>query len=273
MNTNTKTTQVGKPLLHKDVSGKPRKEAWNYRTVVGMLNYLQGNSRPEMSMAVHQTARFCNNPMLSHEKAIKRLGRYLLHTKKEGIIYNPDVSKGLECYVDADFAGGWSRDIEDDADNVMSRTGMVIMYANCPVFWRSSLQTEIALSTAEAEYIALSSALREVLPMMTMMEEINEVFPLHIPTPKFVCKVHKDNQSCIKMATGNKFSPRTKHIALKYHHFRTHVKSGRVDIQYKPTEEQLADLLTKPLTNEAFFTLRYMLCGWGYSSSKITYET
>ena len=89
----------------------------------------------------------------------------------------------------------------------MSRTGMVIMYANCPVYCRSLLQTEIALSTSEAEYIALASALREVLPLMTITEEINEVFPLHITKPKFVCKVHKDNQSCIKMDTGKNSLP------------------------------------------------------------------
>ena len=70
------------------------------------------------------------------------------------------------------------------------------------------------------------------------------------------------------MATGTKISLRTKHIALKYHHFRSHVKSGRVDIIYRPTEEQLADLLTKILSKEAFYTLRYMLCGWGYKSKK-----
>ena len=80
--TNTKSTPVGKPLLHKHLSGKQRKETWNYRTAVGMMTYLQDISRPEMSMAVHQTARFCNNPMISHEKAIKRLGRYLSHTRK-----------------------------------------------------------------------------------------------------------------------------------------------------------------------------------------------
>ena len=139
------------------------------------------------------------------------------------------------------------------------------MYANCPIFWRSYLQTEIALSTAEAEYIALSSALRQVLPLMTTMEEINEVFPHLISKSNFVCKIHEDNKLCIKMATGNNFSPRTKHIALKYQHFKSHVKSGRVEIHCRPTGEQLADLLTKPLSNEAFFTLRYMLCGRGYS--------
>ena len=79
-----------------------------------MLNYLQGNSHPEMSMIVHQTERFYNNPMLSHDKYIKRLRRYLFHTKKEGSIYNTDISKGLECYVDVYFAGGCSIEVGDD---------------------------------------------------------------------------------------------------------------------------------------------------------------
>lgn len=100
-------------------------------------------------MAVHQTARFLNEPMLSHEKAIMRLGRYLLDTRKHGIIYKPDRSKGLECYVDADFAWGWTQADASNAENVLSCTGYVIMYANCPILWVSRLQTEIALSTAE----------------------------------------------------------------------------------------------------------------------------
>ena len=125
---------------------------------------------------------------------------------------------------------------------------MVIMYDNFTIYWHISLQTEIALSTSEAEYIALSYALREVPPLMYIIEEINEWFPLHIPKLKFGYKVHKDNQYCIKMATGF-FSPMTKQIALKYHHFRTHVKYGWVEIQYRQTNEKLADILTKPLSN------------------------
>ena len=162
--TNTKPTPVGKPLLHKYLSGKPRKEDCNYHTAVGMLTYLQANICPEMSIVVHQTARFFNKPMLKHEKAIKRLGRYLYHTKRERIVYNLDITKGLERYVDAYFSGGWQKADPHEPDNVLSRTGMVIMYANCPIFWRSHLQTEIALSTAEAEYIALSTAMRQVIP-------------------------------------------------------------------------------------------------------------
>ena len=129
---NSRTTPVGKPLLNKDLQGKPRKLSWKYRTAVGMLNYLQGNTRPEIAMAVHQTARFCNDPKLCHEKAIMRIGRYLLHTADRAIIFDVDKSKGLECYVDADFAGGWSNADSDDAENVMSRTGFVIMYAKLP---------------------------------------------------------------------------------------------------------------------------------------------
>ena len=75
---------------------------------------------------------------------------------------------------------------------------MIIMYDNCLVYWRSSLQTEIALSTDESEYIEISSALTEVLPLMTMMEGINEVFIIHIPKQNCFFKVHEDDQSCIK---------------------------------------------------------------------------
>jgi hypothetical protein len=158
-------------------------------------------------MPVHQTARFSNQPMISHEKSIMQLGCYLLDMRKRGIIYNPDKSIGLECYVDADFAGGWSQADSDNAEIVLSRTGYVIMYANCPIHWVSCLQTEIALSTAKAEYIALLQALCDVILLITLLREINTFFPVHVSTPQFVCKVHEDNQSCITMATSQRFTP------------------------------------------------------------------
>jgi hypothetical protein len=107
-----------------------------------------------------------------------------------------------------------------NADKFYSQTGYVIWYAGCPIYWQSKLETEIALSTAgEAEYIALSQALRETLPMTNLMKEINVIFPLYLPLPKFIIKVREDNQSCIAMANYPKFSPQTKHIAINYHHF------------------------------------------------------
>ena len=122
-----------------------------------MLTYLQGSTRPDISMAVHQAARFCIEPKISHERAVKQIGRYLLGNKNKGIVFRPDSSKGVECYADADFVGGWSKADVNNADCVLSRTGFVVFYAGCSIFWASRFQTEIALSTAESEYIALST--------------------------------------------------------------------------------------------------------------------
>jgi hypothetical protein len=118
-------TPVVKGLLHRDLDGKGRKYTWKYRTAMGMLTYLQNTSCPEILMAVHQTARFSNNPMLSHEKSIMCIGRYLLDMRKRGIIYKPNKSKGLECYVNANFAGGWSQADAANDDNDLSRTGYI----------------------------------------------------------------------------------------------------------------------------------------------------
>jgi hypothetical protein len=168
---------------------------------------------------------------------------------------------GIECYVDADFAGGWNITTSTDADNVMSRTGFVIAYANCPIYWASCLQTETALSTVKAEYIVTSSALCKVIPLMTLMKELYTIFPVHINKPNFLCKVHEDNQSTIKKAKSDKFTLQTKHIALKYYHFCSHIKNGHIEISYCLTEEKKDNLLTKPLADAAFFRLRHMLIG------------
>ncbi len=149
----------------------------------------------------------------------------------------------------------------------MSCTGFEITYANFPIYWASCPQTEIALSTAEAEYIAMSSALRKVIPLMTLMKELHTIFPVHINKLNFLCKVHEDNQSTIRMATSDKFTPQTKHIALKNHRFCSHVENGHIEINYCPTEDQKADLLTKPLADAAFFQTQthahwLIICSW-----------
>ena len=265
--TKGRDTPVGKPLLNRDLDGVPRKHPWLYRGAVGMLSYLGNSVRPELQMAVHQTARFSVNPMRSHELAIMRIGRYLCNNCERGVIYKVDKSKGIEVYVDADFAGGWASADADNADNVLSRTGFVICYANCPLIWCSKLQTEIALSTAEAEYIAMSHALRDTIPIQNLVKEVSCIFQLPEPITDFCITVHEDNLSAISMAESLKFTPRTKHIAIKYHHFRSRVqtssnKSGDIRLKYISTKQQLADILTKPLDDDSFFKLRHMLCGW-----------
>ena len=159
--------------------------------------------------------------MCSHKQAAIQIGRYLLSTKEKGKLYKPDLSKGIEVFVDAQFAGGWDSTNAMSADNVYSCTGYVIFYAGCPIFWQSKLQMEIALSMAEAEYIALLQAMREIIPMTNLIWEMNVIFPLYLPQPKFVLKFQEVNQSCIAMTNNLKFTPQTKHFAIKYHNFAT----------------------------------------------------
>ena len=118
------------------------------------------------------------------------------------------------------------------------------------------------MSTAEAEYIALSSAMRDVIPLMQLLTEISVILPIYNPDPKVKCKVYEDNESCIAMAKAQKFTPRTKHISIKYHHFRSYVDRGAVSIEHISTTEQIADIFTKPLTEQPFTYLRKKLCGW-----------
>jgi hypothetical protein len=260
---NTKKTPAQcKTILHKDENGPFRKQSWNYRSVIGMLNFLAASTRPDILFAVHQCARFSADPKLIHEQAVKRICRYLKGTSEKGIILKPEKDKGIECYVDADFAGNWQKERADDISSVLSRTGYAIFYMGCPILWVSKLQTEITLSTTETEYVALSQSMRDVIPFMGIIEEINEQYSTAVSKPVIKCTLFEDNNGAIKLATDHKYRPRTKHIALKYHHFREHVKRGLVSILPIDTHEQVADQFTKPLDEQTFCFLRYKLMGW-----------
>ncbi len=123
--TKGRNTPVGKPLLNCDLDGVPCKHPWLYRGAVGMLSYLGNSVRPDIQMAMHQTARFSVNPMRSLELAIMHIGPFLCNNCEQGITYT-NRYKGVEVYVDADFAGGWSSADADNANNVLSRTGFAI---------------------------------------------------------------------------------------------------------------------------------------------------
>ena len=81
-------------ILGRDEKGKKRAQTWNYRSVIGMVNYFAATSRPDMLFAVHQCARFCSNPMRSREEAVKRIGRHLKRTLDKGMIYDFEAKKG-----------------------------------------------------------------------------------------------------------------------------------------------------------------------------------
>ena len=91
-------------VLHKDETGPPCKQSWNYQAVIGCLNYLQAMTQPDLSYLVHQCAHFCNDPKLSHEQAIKCICHYLCSTRNKGLFFLPDLHTGFTCHVDTDWA-------------------------------------------------------------------------------------------------------------------------------------------------------------------------
>lgn len=136
---NAKDTPATKPLLIKDTNGEDRELPWNYRSAIGMLNYLSGSTRPDIAMAAHQTAWFCIDPNCSHEKAVMRIARYLKCMAKFGIFYKINLSRGLEVFVYADFAGSWTKETAVGPNSASSRSGFVIFLFGCPLFWHSKL--------------------------------------------------------------------------------------------------------------------------------------
>ena len=190
---------------------------------------------------------------------------YLRETRDEGILLDPKKElAALEIYVDADWSGNYFRKTaEDDASTAKSRTGFVVMYAGVPITWHSKLQSQIALSTTEAEYIALSSSLREGNPLMQLTNEMRERKILSVTkTPQVFCKVFEDNFGALELAVAPKMRPQTKHINLVYHHFRGFVRNKQVRIYAVTTEEQLRDLFTKPLDQNMFVKFRRRIMGW-----------
>jgi len=114
----TPTTQES---LGSDVDGLAMTDTWNYRSVIGMLLYLSNNSRPDIAFAVHQCARFSHASKQIHALAIKAIGRYLIRTRDKGLILSPSGDLGVDCYVDADFAGLWLHEDADQNPLVSSR--------------------------------------------------------------------------------------------------------------------------------------------------------
>jgi hypothetical protein len=263
-NSTSKTTPaLSSTILQPMVDSEDFDEDWNYRSLIGKLNYLEKSTRPDIAYAVHQCARFASNPKKCHGVAIKHIGRYLLYTKNKGIICIPN-EESVECYADADFAGNWHAEIAAvDRATARSRSGYVIKYAGMPLTWGSKLQTETALSATEAEYISLSTALREVIPIIDYLCELRENgFKFNNDKNEIKCKAFEDNEGALEMARSPKFRPRTKHINIKYHHFHEAIETGKIKMLKIGTLDQQADIFTKPLRTDLFTKLRRLIMGW-----------
>ena len=185
---------------------------------------------------------------------------------------NPSTKFQVDCFVDADFAGLWNVESDQDPLCVKSRTGYLIMFMGCPLTWVSKLQTQIALSTMEAEYIALSQSMRELIAIREVLREIQTyvisgksrktLFRTHSKAftlediPQSI--VHEDNEACLK---NLQLCQRCLH-GLPYHFFRTKIEELEIKVIGVSTHDQLADQFTKGLTVDLFVKPRKELMGW-----------
>jgi Reverse transcriptase (RNA-dependent DNA polymerase) len=238
--------------------------SFNYRSVIGKLNYLEKATRSDILFAVHQCARFVSEPKKEHGEAVRWLGRYLKGTKDKGTIMKPMSGRDLEVYVDASFCGDWCKEeAAMDRDTARSRHGYVIQYAGCPLLWKSQLQTEIAMSSTESEYTGLSYALRDAIPIMELLKEMKgRGYPVETSQAKVHCRVFEDNSGALEMAKIHKYRPRTKHLNVRLHHFRDYVERKEISIHDINTNDQPADYLTKALNETTLQKHRYQIMGW-----------
>ena len=220
------------------------------QSAVGSLLYLAMRTRPDIAFAVSNVARYCSNPTKSHWTAVKRIFRYLRGTTHLGLLYGKSSeTSDLIGYSDSDWGG--------DSNDYKSTTGYLFQIAGTAVTWKSKKQSCVALSTAEAEYMALSSAAQEAVWIRELISELGNLQSQ--PT-----LIYEDNQSAISMAKNPQFHGRSKHISIKYHYIREQVNNDKIRLEYCPTEDTLADLdlLTKGIGPEKFEKLRkfYGMC-------------
>ena len=263
-NTKPRTTPAASSrLLSRHSSSPDFNGAFNYRSVIGKLNYLDKGSRSDVAYITHQCARFTTCPKEEHGAALKWLGRYLVGTRDKGTILKPDKTRELEVHVDADFAGNWDPAETEDRDTARLRHGYIISYAGCPILWKSQLQSKVALSSTESEYTGLSYALRDAIPIMNLLSEMKQRgFPIRSSKAKVHCKVFEDNTGALEIAKIHKYRPRTKHLNNWLHHFRSYVDNKQITIHKIDTKDQPADFLTKPLNEEMLVGLRSKVLGW-----------
>lgn len=263
---NSKGTPADKDPLGPGLEDDPNHDAnWAYASAIGCLSYLGNNTRPDIQYATHACARYTHRPKEVHTRAVKRIVRYLLGTRDKGIIFKPQSEITLDLYVDADFAGMWHCVAdEQDSVRVKSRTGYVLLLAGCPLLWVSKLQTETATSTLEAEFIALSTAMRDLIPARQILSALGKSLRINVPEgANLKSTVFEDNNGALTLATIPKMTPRTKHIGVKYFWFRDKCGPNTgITIVKVDTKDQLADTFTKGLTLDQFTILRQKLMGW-----------
>ncbi|MBA3284506.1 MAG: hypothetical protein H0U27_05530 [Nitrosopumilus sp.] len=202
-----------------------------YQSAIGSLIYLSIATRPDISYAVNQAAQAMQSSTEYDWQKVKRIFRYLKGTKTLKLKYSKNKENKTTGYSDASYA--------ENRKDRKSTSGYIFLKANGAISWKSKKQPIVSLSSMEAEYIALTSAAKEAMWLQKLNQEIEDSTEAIL--------IYEDNQATIKTASEEIYNDRSKHIDVRYHFIRENIRNNQIKVEYLPTEEMIADALTKPL--------------------------
>jgi len=237
----SKTPMATNANLDSDPNGTSV-DITQYRAMIGSLLYLTA-SRPDIMFAVCLCARYQANPKELHLKAVKRILKYVKDCLSLGLWYGRQSDLDLKGYADADFAG--------DRMDRKSTSGTCQFLGGSLVSWSSRKQTSVALSTTEAEYVAVGSSFTQIL---WMIQSLND-YEIRFRNVPIMC----DNTSAIMISKNPVLHSRTKHIEIRHHFIRDHIEKGEIELIHIDTNNQIADIFTKPLNTQQHNELRFKL--------------
>jgi Reverse transcriptase (RNA-dependent DNA polymerase)/gag-polypeptide of LTR copia-type len=220
-----------------------------YRSAVGSMLYLSSHSRPDISNVVRELAKCMDGATYAAFKEMKRVLRFLMDTKDFGLKIHPTIPQGvkdfkwnLKIFSDSDWAG--------DKENRHSVSGYIMYLMGVPILWKSRLQKTVALSSAEAEYYALSECAKEIKFILQLLASID----IEVEKPVVV---HVDNVGAIFMAENVTATSRTRHVDARYHFVREFVEEGEIRIVFVRSEDNRSDVFTKNVNKDTY--LRHMV--------------
>ena len=208
-----------------------------YRAALGALMFLANCTRPDIATAVNRCARHMADPKRIHADALERIFQYLRKHPRRGVRYDRSGPMEISAYSDSNLGG--------DTGHERSRGGHVLMLANGPIYWRSKIHSSTSISSCESEYIELSETILTVRFMQSLLIELH----IDIPAPTMI---YVDNTSAIDIARNPQSSKRTRHIQLRYQATKEAIEERLVFLEHVPTEQNTADILTKPLQGDAY---------------------
>lgn len=216
----------------------------SYQSLIGSLSYLSLSTRPDISYAVNQLSQFNVNPHQEHLVAAKHILKYLNSTIDLKLTYKK-TGAPIEGFSDADWGGNYDR---------KSHTGYCFILASGTVVWETKKQQSVALSSTEAEYMAMSSASKEAVYLKKLLQDLG--YPELVEKP---IKMHGDNLSAIQLIKNPVYHSRSKHIDIRVHYVREVFQNNIIELQYCSTNEMVADILTKVLTKQKHQKLSKLL--------------